>query len=110
MGPDDLRVKRDDLLGLGGGGNKVRKLEWTVGEAVAAGAETLVTTGAPEQPRPASPRPPRRRAATQAARSRVQRVLQRSQRESSLLPGPAEQYSMLWYTYPYACAIAAAGD
>ena len=43
---DDLWVKRDDLIGLGGGGNKVRKLEWTAGAALAAGADTLVTTGA----------------------------------------------------------------
>ncbi|MEU0279207.1 D-cysteine desulfhydrase family protein [Streptomyces sp. NPDC088147] len=43
---DDLWIKRDDLIGLGGGGNKVRKLEWTVGAAVAARADTLVTTGA----------------------------------------------------------------
>lgn len=43
---DDLWIKRDDLIGLGGGGNKVRKLEWTVGAAVAASADTLVTTGA----------------------------------------------------------------
>ncbi|MPY33372.1 D-cysteine desulfhydrase family protein [Streptomyces adustus] len=42
----ELWVKRDDLTGLGGGGNKVRKLEWTVGHALAAGADTLVTTGA----------------------------------------------------------------
>ncbi|MFE9612200.1 pyridoxal-phosphate dependent enzyme [Streptomyces sp. NPDC006012] len=46
LGPDDLWVKRDDLTGLGGGGNKVRKLEWTVGAALADGADTLVTTGA----------------------------------------------------------------
>ncbi|RKR89450.1 D-cysteine desulfhydrase [Micromonospora pisi] len=45
---DALWIKRDDLGGLGGGGNKVRKLEWTVGAAVAAGADTLVTTGAPQ--------------------------------------------------------------
>lgn len=31
LGPDDLWIKRDDLTGLGGGGNKVRKLEWTCG-------------------------------------------------------------------------------
>jgi D-cysteine desulfhydrase len=43
---DDLWIKRDDLTGLGGGGNKVRKLEWTVGEALDAGADTLVTVGA----------------------------------------------------------------
>jgi L-cysteate sulfo-lyase len=44
----DLWIKRDDLNGLGGGGNKVRKLEWTVGTAIAGGADTLVTTGAPQ--------------------------------------------------------------
>jgi L-cysteate sulfo-lyase len=46
LGVDDLWVKRDDLVGLGGGGNKVRKLERTCAAAVAAGARTLVTTGA----------------------------------------------------------------
>ncbi|KOT84722.1 cysteine desulfhydrase [Streptomyces rimosus subsp. pseudoverticillatus] len=46
--PDDLWIKRDDLTGLGGGGNKVRKLEWTVGAALDDGADTLVTTGAPQ--------------------------------------------------------------
>lgn len=48
LGSGDLWVKRDDLTGLGGGGNKVRKLEWTVGAALADGADTLVTTGAPQ--------------------------------------------------------------
>lgn len=48
LGADDLWIKRDDLTGLGGGGNKVRKLEWTVGAALADGADTLVTTGAPQ--------------------------------------------------------------
>ncbi|MGC5561351.1 pyridoxal-phosphate dependent enzyme [Streptomyces sp. FR-108] len=48
LGRDDLLVKRDDLTGLGGGGNKIRKLEWTVAEALANGADTLVTTGAPQ--------------------------------------------------------------
>jgi D-cysteine desulfhydrase len=46
--PDDLWIKRDDLTGLGGGGNKVRKLEYTVGAALAQGADVLVTTGAPQ--------------------------------------------------------------
>ncbi|OIK29493.1 pyridoxal-phosphate dependent enzyme [Streptomyces malaysiense] len=46
LGPEDLWIKRDDLTGLGGGGNKIRKLEWTVGAALAEGADTLVTTGA----------------------------------------------------------------
>lgn len=44
--PEDLWIKRDDLTGLAGGGNKVRKLEHTAGAALAAGADTLITTGA----------------------------------------------------------------
>lgn len=48
LDPSDLWIKRDDLCGLGAGGNKVRKLEWTCGQAVAAGADVLVTTGAPQ--------------------------------------------------------------
>jgi D-cysteine desulfhydrase len=43
---DDLWIKRDDLTGLGGGGNKVRKLQYTAADAMASGATTLVTTGA----------------------------------------------------------------
>jgi L-cysteate sulfo-lyase len=46
LGATDLWVKRDDLTGLGGGGNKVRKLEWLCGAALARGADTLVTCGA----------------------------------------------------------------
>jgi 1-aminocyclopropane-1-carboxylate deaminase/D-cysteine desulfhydrase-like pyridoxal-dependent ACC family enzyme len=41
-----LWVKRDDLTGLGGGGNKARKLEFLCAEALAAGARSLVTVGA----------------------------------------------------------------
>jgi 1-aminocyclopropane-1-carboxylate deaminase/D-cysteine desulfhydrase-like pyridoxal-dependent ACC family enzyme len=41
-----LWVKRDDLTGLGGGGNKARKLEFLCGAAVAAGERSLVTVGA----------------------------------------------------------------
>jgi len=41
-----LWVKRDDCTGLAGGGNKARKLEFLVGEALAAGCDVLVTTGA----------------------------------------------------------------
>ena len=44
--PDDLWIKRDDLIGLGGGGNKVRKLQYTCAAALARSATTLVTTGA----------------------------------------------------------------
>jgi len=43
-----LWVKRDDLSGLGGGGNKVRKLRYTCAEALAAGATTIITCGAPQ--------------------------------------------------------------
>nr|WP_246348399.1 D-cysteine desulfhydrase family protein [Sphingomonas aerophila] len=41
-----LYVKRDDLMGLGGGGNKLRKLEYLLGEARAQGCDTFITTGA----------------------------------------------------------------
>ncbi|MEU4286840.1 D-cysteine desulfhydrase family protein [Kribbella sp. NPDC026596] len=44
--PEDLWIKRDDLMGIGGGGNKLRKLEWTCGAAQSEGATTLITTGA----------------------------------------------------------------
>ncbi len=41
-----LFVKRDDCTGLAGGGNKTRKLEFLVGDALAQGADTLITQGA----------------------------------------------------------------
>jgi len=44
-GPN-LFIKRDDLLGLAGGGNKTRKLEFVVADALAQGADTLITCGA----------------------------------------------------------------
>jgi L-cysteate sulfo-lyase len=44
LAPGDLWIKRDDLTDLGGG-NKVRKLEHLVAEALAAGATVLVTSG-----------------------------------------------------------------
>jgi L-cysteate sulfo-lyase len=46
LGATDLWLKRDDLTGLGAGGNKVRKLEFLCGAALARGADTLVTCGA----------------------------------------------------------------
>ena len=48
LDPGDLWIKRDDLGGLAGGGNKVRKLEHTLGAAVADGARAVVTSGAPQ--------------------------------------------------------------
>lgn len=41
-----LLVKRDDCTGLATGGNKTRKLEFLMGEAVAQGAGAIVTFGA----------------------------------------------------------------
>lgn len=43
---EDLLIKRDDLIGLGAGGNKVRKLQVTMQQALAAAADVVVTTGA----------------------------------------------------------------
>jgi len=48
MAPGMLWVKRDDLTGLGGGGNKARKLEYLCADARAKGADTLVTGGGPQ--------------------------------------------------------------
>lgn len=43
-GPD-IYMKRDDLISLGMGGNKVRKLEFLIGEALEQRKDTLVTAG-----------------------------------------------------------------
>ncbi len=43
-GPN-IYIKRDDLLGLAGGGNKTRKLEFLVADALKQGADTLITCG-----------------------------------------------------------------
>lgn len=44
--PGRLWMKRDDLTGLAGGGNKARKLEFLVADAQEQGCDTLVTGGA----------------------------------------------------------------
>lgn len=41
----NLFIKRDDCTGLGGGGNKTRKLEYLIADAQKQGADTLVTIG-----------------------------------------------------------------
>jgi D-cysteine desulfhydrase family pyridoxal phosphate-dependent enzyme len=41
-----LLIKRDDLNGVALGGNKLRKLEFLLGDALAQGADTLITAGA----------------------------------------------------------------
>ena len=47
QGPE-VWIKRDDMLGLFPGGNKTRKLEFLVADALAQGSDHLVTTGAPQ--------------------------------------------------------------
>jgi D-cysteine desulfhydrase len=46
LGGPRIFIKRDDLTGLAGGGNKTRKLEFLVADALAHGADTLITCGA----------------------------------------------------------------
>ena len=46
LGGPTIYMKRDDLLGLAAGGNKTRKLEFVVADALAKGADTLITCGA----------------------------------------------------------------
>jgi len=46
VGGPNIYIKRDDLLGLTGGGNKTRKLEYLVADALGQGADTLITCGA----------------------------------------------------------------
>lgn len=46
LGGPNIYVKRDDLLGLTAGGNKTRKLEFLIADALAQGADTIITTGA----------------------------------------------------------------
>jgi D-cysteine desulfhydrase len=48
LGGPEIWIKRDDLLGLAAGGNKTRKLEFLVAEALALGCDTLITVGAPQ--------------------------------------------------------------
>jgi D-cysteine desulfhydrase len=46
LGGPEIWIKRDDLTGLAGGGNKTRKLEFLVADALAQGVDTLITVGA----------------------------------------------------------------
>ncbi|MGH2522651.1 MAG: D-cysteine desulfhydrase family protein [Anaerolineales bacterium] len=45
LGGPHIMIKRDDQTGLAGGGNKTRKLEFIVADALAQNADTLVTLG-----------------------------------------------------------------
>ncbi|MCB2100984.1 MAG: D-cysteine desulfhydrase [Rhodobacterales bacterium] len=46
LGGPRIYVKRDDCTGLATGGNKTRKLEWLMGDALARGCDVVVTQGA----------------------------------------------------------------
>ncbi|SMP45394.1 D-cysteine desulfhydrase [Desulfonatronum zhilinae] len=46
LGGPNIYIKRDDLLGLTSGGNKTRKLEFLVADALVQDADTLITCGA----------------------------------------------------------------
>ena len=46
LGGPEIYVKRDDCTGLASGGNKTRKLEFSMAEALQQGADTIITVGA----------------------------------------------------------------
>jgi len=46
LGGPEIYIKRDDLLGLAAGGNKTRKLEFLMADAISKGADTIITCGA----------------------------------------------------------------
>ncbi len=48
LGGAEIWIKRDDLTGLELSGNKVRKLEYVLADALASGCDTLVTEGTPQ--------------------------------------------------------------
>jgi D-cysteine desulfhydrase family pyridoxal phosphate-dependent enzyme len=48
LGGPELWIKRDDQTGLATGGNKTRKLEYQLGDALSQGANHLVTLGGPQ--------------------------------------------------------------
>lgn len=45
LGGPSIFIKRDDLTSLAMGGNKTRKLEYLLGDALAKGADTVITAG-----------------------------------------------------------------
>jgi D-cysteine desulfhydrase family pyridoxal phosphate-dependent enzyme len=48
LGGPEIYIKRDDQTGLATGGNKTRKLEFILADAVAQGADRLITLGGPQ--------------------------------------------------------------
>lgn len=45
LGGPTIYMKRDDMLGLAAGGNKTRKLEFLMADAIEKGADTIITCG-----------------------------------------------------------------
>lgn len=57
LGADiNIYIKRDDLLPGTAGGNKTRKLDFSMADAINQGADTIITCGAVVQPLPPDPR------------------------------------------------------
>lgn len=75
----DLWIKRDDLTGLGFGGNKTRQLEFYFGDALRQGADTVLITGAVQSNYVRS-------AAAAAARLGMKAVLQLEERVADMGP------------------------
>lgn len=48
LGIEELFIKRDDLTGFSLGGNKIRKLEFLIGDALAQDADTILVRGGPK--------------------------------------------------------------
>jgi D-cysteine desulfhydrase len=48
LGGPRLLIKRDDLTGLATGGNKTRKLEFLIADALAENSDTVITAGGPQ--------------------------------------------------------------
>jgi len=48
LGGPEIWIKRDDLTGLATGGNKARKLEFLIGDALSQGADAVITAGGPQ--------------------------------------------------------------
>ena len=46
LGGPGIYIKRDDCTGLAGGGNKTRKLEFLLADAIRQGVDTILTAGA----------------------------------------------------------------
>ncbi len=48
LGLEELFIKRDDLTGFSLGGNKIRKLEFLIADALVQGADTILVMGGPK--------------------------------------------------------------